>query len=206
VIAIVDYKCGNLFSLSRSFSYIGAEVKVTGSEEELRKSDKIVLPGVGAFGSAMDKLRERGLDRVVIDEAKKGKPLLGICLGMQLLCDLSYEFGVHQGLGLIHGEVADISGLIPTGLKIPHMGWNRLDFPQGKKKHPLFKHISDSAYVYFVHSFAAVKCGEAVIAAADYGAPLTAAIADKNVYGVQFHPEKSGSVGLDILRAFCEVV
>lgn len=206
MIAIVDYKCGNLFSLSRSFSYIGAEVKVTGSEEELRKSDKIVLPGVGAFGSAMDKLRERGLDRVVIDEAKKGKPLLGICLGMQLLCDLSYEFGVHQGLGLIHGEVADISGLIPTGLKIPHMGWNRLDFPQGKEKHPLFKHISDSAYVYFVHSFAAVKCGEAVIAAADYGAPLTAAIAHKNVYGVQFHPEKSGSVGLDILRAFCEVV
>ena len=205
MIAIVDYKCGNLFSLSRSFSYIGAEVMVTGSEEELRKSDKIVLPGVGAFGSAMEKLRERGLDKVVCDEARKGKPLLGICLGMQLLCDVSYEFGTHQGLGLIHGEIADISNMIPSGLKIPHMGWNRLDFPKGKEKNKLFKYTSDDSYVYFVHSFAGINCGDAVTATAEYGAPLTAALGDKNVYGVQFHPEKSGAVGLDILKAFCEI-
>ncbi len=207
MIAIVDYKCGNLFSLSRSLSFIGAEAVVTGDAELIRKCDKIILPGVGAFEAAAGKLKESGLDGVVCAEAARGKPLLGICLGMQLLCRVSYEFGTHKGLDLIPGEIVDIGGLIPPGrgLKIPHMGWNRLSFPAGREKSALFKYTPEGSYVYFVHSFAAASCGEAVIATTEYGAELTAAIAGGNVYGVQFHPEKSGTVGLGILRAFCEL-
>ena len=202
MIAIVDYGVGNLFSLRSSFSAIGAEAVVTSRAEDLRAADRIVLPGVGAFGDAADKLRRSGLDVPLCEEARAGKPLLGICLGMQLLFEKSYEYGEHAGLALLPGAIRPIAARIPAGYKIPHIGWNALRFTQPVS--PLFCHIHDGDYVYFVHSFAAEDCGECVIATAEYGAPLTAAAARGNVYGCQFHPEKSGAVGLAILRAFCE--
>ena len=203
MIAIVDYGVGNLFSLKSSLAVIGADTVVTSDEETLRRADKIILPGVGAFGDAAAKLRESGLDRVVKEEAEKGKPIMGICLGMQLLLDVGYEYGEHEGLGLIKGEIRPISDVIPKGLKIPHIGWNALHF--GENKHPLFKYINEGDCVYFVHSFYGTECDESVIATAEYGAPLTAAVAKDNVMGCQFHPEKSGDVGLNILRAFCDM-
>lgn len=202
MIAIVDYGVGNLFSLARSFAAIGVEVEITADPEKLRAADKILLPGVGAFGDAADKLRATGLDKVVIEQANAGKPLMGICLGMQLLFDEGLEYGCHKGLGLIPGRVISISEVIPQGLKIPHMGWNGLDF---QKESPLLSKIKDGDCVYFVHSFCAVDCDDAVIATAEYGAPVTAAVQRDNVFGCQFHPEKSGTVGLNILRAFAEV-
>ena len=202
MIAIVDYGVGNLFSLKSSLAAIGAEAAVTGEAEVLRKADKILLPGVGAFGDAADKLRATGLDRVVIEEAKSGKPLMGICLGMQLLFDRGFEYGEHEGLGLIPGEVRPIAEVIPADYKIPHIGWNALHFTEHKS--PLFRHIKEGDCVYFVHSFYAANCDESVIAAAEYGAELTAAVQRGNVCGCQFHPEKSGKVGLNILKAFCE--
>jgi len=202
MIAIIDYGVGNLFSLARSFAAIGVEVEITADPEKLRSADKILLPGVGAFGDAADKLRATGLDKVVIEQANAGKPLMGICLGMQLLFDEGLEYGCHKGLGLIPGRVISISEVIPKGLKIPHMGWNGLDF---QKESPLLSKIKDGDCVYFVHSFCAVDCDDAVIATAEYGAPVTAAVQKGNVFGCQFHPEKSGTVGLNILRAFAEV-
>ena len=201
MVAIVDYGVGNLFSLTSSLKFIGADVVVTSDAEVLRKSDRIILPGVGAFGDAADKLRKSGLDKVVIQEAKSGKPLMGICLGMQLLLEKGFEYGEHEGLGLIKGEIRPISDVVPSELKIPHMGWNALKF-EGEKS-PIFKYINEGDQVYFVHSFYATKC-DSVIATAEYGAFLTAAVGNKNVFGCQFHPEKSGKVGLNILRAFCE--
>ena len=203
MIAIVDYGVGNLFSLKSSLAFIGADATVTSDEAILRSADKIILPGVGAFGDAADKLRQCGLDKVVKDEAAKGKPIMGICLGMQLLLDKGFEYGEHEGLGLIKGEIRPISDVIPKGLKIPHIGWNALHF--GENKHPLFKYINEGDCVYFVHSYYGAKCEESVIARAEYGAMLTAAVAKDNVMGCQFHPEKSGEVGLNILRAFCEL-
>lgn len=202
MIAIVDYGVGNLFSLARSFAAIGVEVEITADPEKLRAADKILLPGVGAFGDAADKLRATGLDKVVIEQANAGKPLMGICLGMQLLFDEGLEYGCHKGLGLIPGRVISISEVIPQGLKIPHMGWNGLNF---QKESPLLSKIKDGDCVYFVHSFCATECDDAVIATAEYGAPVTAAVQKNNVFGCQFHPEKSGTVGLNILRAFAEV-
>lgn len=202
MVAIVDYGVGNLFSLKSSFEAIGVEVTVTSDAEVLEKAERIVLPGVGAFGDAAAKLRESGLDAVLCKEAKKGKPLMGICLGMQLLLEHSYEYGVHEGLGLIKGDIRPISEMIPEGLKIPHIGWNALHFP---KAHPLFRYLREGDYVYFVHSYHGVNCAESVIADTEYGATLTAAVAQGNVMGCQFHPEKSGDVGLNILRAFCEM-
>ena len=202
MIAIVDYGVGNLFSLESSFAAIGAPVTVTGDAKVLHEAERIVLPGVGAFGDAACKLRATGLDRAVIAEAEAGKPLLGICLGMQLLFDKSYEYGEHAGLGLIPGAVRPISEVIPANYKIPHIGWNALIY---KKPTPLFKYIREGDCVYFVHSFAAMDCEENVIATAEYGPELTAAVQRQNVFGCQFHPEKSGGVGLNILRAFCEV-
>ncbi len=203
MIAIVDYGVGNLFSLRSSFAAIGAEVTVTDDPCVLRAADKIVLPGVGAFEDAARKLRESGLDTVVIEEARAGKPLLGICLGMQMLFEYSYEYGKHKGLGLIPGSVRPIADVIPADLKIPHIGWNALSF--GEKKHSLFRYLEEGDHVYFVHSYYAAECEESVIARAEYGAPLTAAVARGNVMGCQFHPEKSGRVGLSILRAFAEM-
>ncbi len=202
MVAIVDYGVGNLFSLRSSLVAIGVETTVTGDPCVLRAADKIILPGVGAFGDAAAKLRESGLDTVIIEEAKKGKPIMGICLGMQLLLEKSYEYGEHEGLGLIPGKIRPIADVIPADLKIPHIGWNALSF--GKEKHPLFRYIEEGDHVYFVHSYYGANCEESVIATAEYGARLTAAVARGNVMGCQFHPEKSGDVGLAILRAFCE--
>jgi glutamine amidotransferase len=205
MIGIVDYGVGNLFSLKSSFAFIGAEAVVSASPEELAACDRIVLPGVGAFADAARKLREAGLRQTVIDEAMSGKPLLGICLGMQMLFERSFEYGEYEGLGLIAGAVKPIAPVIGPGIKVPHIGWNALRFPKDRPKCPLFRYIDEGSYVYFVHSYAAMDCGPDVIAWTDYGAPLVAAAAKGSVYGCQFHPEKSGEVGLNILRAFCEI-
>ena len=202
MIAIIDYGVGNLFSLESSFAAIGAEVTVTADPAVLRQADKLLLPGVGAFEDAAKKLRQAGLDAVVKEQAAYGKPLLGICLGMQLLFDKSYEYGCHEGLGLIPGAVKPIADVIPEGLKIPHIGWNALHF---QKDCPIFKETTEGDCVYFVHSFYAADCQDHTVATAEYGAPLTAAVAKGNVYGCQFHPEKSGAVGLKILKAFAEL-
>ena len=202
MIAVVDYGVGNLFSLSSSLSAIGAETVVTGDADVIRSADKILLPGVGAFEDAAKKLRESGLADVVCEEAKNGKPLLGICLGMQLLFEKSYEFGEFKGLGLIRGAVRPIADVIPAELKIPHIGWNALHI---RKESPIFRYVKENDCVYFVHSFYAADCEESVIATSEYGAELTAAVASDNVYGCQFHPEKSGAVGLSILKAFVEL-
>ena len=198
---IVDYGVGNLFSLSGSFAAIGEEAVVTSSPDVIAAADRIVLPGVGAFADAARKLRESGLDGVIAAAAKRGTPLLGICLGMQLLFDRSFEYGTHKGLGLIHGDVALIDDI--GDLKIPHIGWNALSFKG--VPHPLFRYIQNGDFVYFVHSFAAVNCADAVIADTEYGKRVPAAVAEGNVMGCQFHPEKSGEVGLSILRAFSEM-
>ena len=205
MIAIIDYGVGNLFSLKSSFAAIGAETVVTGDPAVIRSAEKLILPGVGAFGDAAELLRRSKLDKLVCEEAVSGKPLLGICLGMQLLFDYGMEYGRHEGLGLIPGSVRPISDYITAGYKIPHIGWNALRFPAGKPVNPMFKYINEGDCVYFVHSFCGAECGDSVIASAEYGAELTAAVARENVYGAQFHPEKSGSVGLNILRAFCEL-
>ena len=202
MIAIIDYGVGNLFSLESSFAAIGAEVTVTADPAILRQADKLLLPGVGAFEDAAKKLRQSGLDAVVKELAAKGKPLLGICLGMQLLFDESYEYGCHKGLGLIPGGVKPIADVIPKDLKIPHIGWNALHF---QKDCPIFREIKEGDCVYFVHSFYATSCEDFTVATAEYGVPLTAAVAKDNIYGCQFHPEKSGAVGLKILKAFAEL-
>ena len=203
MIAIIDYGIGNLFSLKSSFSRIGEQAVVTSDESVIKKADRIILPGVGAFEDAARKLRESGLDKVVLSEVQGGKALMGICLGMQMLFDKSYEYGEHKGLGLIKGEVVAMSGNIPSELKIPHMGWNKLDFVGEKDE--LFKYVNEGEFVYFVHSYYATGCDEALIATAEYGKPITAAVRQGNVWGCQFHPEKSGKVGLGILKAFCEI-
>ena len=202
MIAIIDYGVGNLFSLTSSFKYVGADVIVTSDVNEIKKADKIILPGVGAFGDAIKMLKASGLDKVVIEEAKAGKPLMGICLGMQLLFEKSYEYGEHEGLGLLKGSVVPMDGSIPSELKIPQIGWNGLIF---KKESPLFKYLKDGDFVYFVHSYYATDCDESLLATTEYGKELTAAVAYKNIMGCQFHPEKSGEVGLKILKAFCEM-
>jgi len=202
MVAIIDYGVGNLFSLRSSLREIGAEAVVTSDEKVIAEADRIILPGVGAFEDAARKLRESGMADVVKKEAAAGKPVMGICLGMQLMFDVGYEYGVHEGLGLIRGSVRPIADVIPEGYKIPHIGWNLLKF---KKESPLFKYIKEDDYVYFVHSYYAAECDESVIAVTEYGAELTAAVANGNVYGCQFHPEKSGSTGLKILKAFAEL-
>jgi len=204
MIAIIDYGVGNLFSLCSSLKYIGRDAVVTGDEAVIRRCDKMLLPGVGAFADAAGKLREGRLDEFIVKEAASGKPLLGVCLGMQLLFDKSLEFGAHAGLGLIPGAVVPINQSIPKKLKVPHIGWNALIF-QGGGKSSLFKYISEGDHVYFVHSYHTQPSGDAVIATTEYGAELTAAVASGNIYGTQFHPEKSGEVGLNILRAFAEI-
>ena len=203
MVVIVDYGVGNLFSLISSFKAIGVEAVATGDINLIKKADKIILPGVGAFEDASNKLFSSGLADVVIEQAKLGKPILGICLGMQMLFDCSYEYGVHKGLSLIKGQIKPISDVIPKDYKIPHIGWNALKF-KGEKS-PIFKYLNDGDHVYFVHSYYGADCDESVIATAEYGANLTAAVQNKNVFGCQFHPEKSGAVGLSILKAFCEM-
>ena len=202
MIGIVDYGVGNLFSLKSSIAMIGEEAVVTSDVNELEKADKIILPGVGAFGDAAAKLRASGLDREVIRLAEAGKYIMGICLGMQLLFDRSYEYGEHEGLGLIKGTVKDMRPVLPAELKVPHIGWNLLKF---KKQSPLFKYVKEGEFVYFVHSFYAAECDESVTAVTEYGTEITAAVEGGNVFGCQFHPEKSGKTGLAILKAFSEL-
>lgn len=200
MIAVVDYGVGNLFSLASSLRFIGAESVVTADPAVLRKADRLILPGVGAFGDAVDKLRQAGLEQVVLEEARSGKPLLGICLGMQLLFEAGEEFGEHRGLGLLAGRVVDMEGRLPPALKIPHIGWNALHLT---RESPLLGGVRGGDCVYFVHSFYAEGCDDSLIATAEYGRELTAAVQKGNVMGTQFHPEKSGEVGLRILKNFC---
>jgi len=194
---IVDYGVGNLFSLASSLKKIGEESLVTADPQIILSSDRVILPGVGAFADAMKKLVDSGLADVLYKVAARGVPVMGICLGMQLLFSRSFEYGEHKGLGLLDGEVRPIE--TSPALKIPHMGWNSIEFT---RPHPLFKYIKEGDAVYFVHSYHAVNCEDSVIARAEYGVPVTAAVAKGNVLGCQFHPEKSGDVGLNILRAF----
>lgn len=203
MLAIVDYGVGNLFSLHSSLNMIGVDSVITSDEKVLQSADRIILPGVGAFEDAIGKLRATGLEDVVKQQAATGKPMMGICLGMQMMFDRSFEYGEHEGLGLIPGDVVDMTPDITEGLKVPHIGWNALDMKQ--PDHPLFRYIQNGDFVYFVHSFYATKCGENTLATTEYGAPLTACVAKDNVIGCQFHPEKSGKIGLNILRAFCEM-
>lgn len=202
MIAIVDYGVGNLFSLRSSLAAIGVDAIVTGEKSEIKKADRIILPGVGAFSAAVRKLKETGLFDCVKEEAIQGKPLLGICLGMQMLFEKSFEGGESEGLGLLKGEVRPISDVIPKEYKVPHIGWNALTFC---KDSPLFRYIKEGDYVYFVHSYFASHAEESVTATAFYGAPLTASVGLGNIFGCQFHPEKSGEVGFRILRAFAEI-
>ncbi len=201
MIAIVDYGVGNLFSLNCSFKKVGAETVLAKDGKTIENADKIILPGVGAFADAAKKLKESGLGEVVREQVKKGKYVMGVCLGMQLLFDESHEYGVHEGLGILHGSVVPMRGYIDEGLKVPHIGWNSLHIEQPNF---LLKYCKEGDYVYYVHSYYASRCKDIVIATSDYGKPLTASVAKDNVLGCQFHPEKSGEVGLNILRAFCE--
>ena len=201
MIAIIDYGVGNLFSLKSSFAAVGAEAEVVSDPASLAAADRLILPGVGAFGDAMDKLTGTGMAEALLEETRKGKPVLGICLGMQLLFERSLEFGVHPGLGLLKGEVRPIREVIDPSLKIPHIGWNALHFV---RPCPLFRDVREGDAVYFVHSFHAADCEDSLIAVTEYSAPLTAAVRKGSVFGCQFHPEKSGSVGLLILKAFAE--
>ena len=202
MIAIIDYGCGNLFSISSSLRSLGIECKITGDKAEIAAADKIILPGVGAFGDAAKKLRDCGMDKLLRSLAAEGKPILGICLGMQLLFEKSFEYGSHAGLGLIKGYVGPLEGHIPNNLKIPHMGWNKLNLV---KDDPIFKYITPGDYMYFVHSFYARDCMESTLALAEYGAAVPAVVRSGSVYGMQFHPEKSGSKGLALLKAFSEI-
>ena len=202
MVGIIDYGVGNLFSLQSSLAAIGQKAVVSSDPEVMGKADHILLPGVGAFEDAVGKLRATGMDQMVYEAVKAGKPLMGICLGMQMLFEKSFEYGEHTGLGLLKGQVVPMEGYLPEKLKIPHMGWNALEITQPEGK--LFAGIKQGDYVYFVHSYYGANCAESVIATAEYGAELTAAVAHENVCGCQFHPEKSGAVGLNILRAFCE--
>ena len=200
MICIIDYGVGNLFSLKSSFNAIGAEIVVSGDENVIKSADKLVLPGVGAFGDASKKLFETGLDKVIKEQVQKGVPLLGVCLGMQMLFEKSLEYGEHKGLGLLKGQVVAID--LPKEYKIPHIGWNALHFT---KDSPLLKYIKPNDCVYFVHSYCAVDCSDSLIATTEYGKEITAIVGKGNVYGCQFHPEKSGDVGLNILKAFTQI-
>ncbi len=202
MIAIIDYGVGNLFSLRSSLESLGIEVTVTNDAKVLKKADKLILPGVGAFEDAAKKLKESGLREVVIEEAKNGKPLLGICLGMQMLFDRSFEYGCHEGLGLIKGDVVALESKIPLDLNIPHIGWNALEI---KQPSPILKYVNNGDHVYFVHSYFVDGLNPMTTATAEYGVSVTGAVQNGNVFGCQFHPEKSGKVGLAILKAFSEL-
>ena len=203
MIAVIDYGVGNLFSLTASLNYLGIENEVTADCKRLDAASAIILPGVGAFADAVAKLKAGGLDGALDAQVRAGKPVLGICLGMQMLFERSLEYGDHRGLGYIPGVVAPIAERLPAGAKVPHMGWNALQFTGSS---PLYKYLSGGEYVYFVHSYHATGCGDFATATAEYcGAALTASAERGNVYGTQFHPEKSGATGLKILRAFSEI-
>ena len=202
MIAILDYGVGNLFSLRSSLSCLGLESKLTADPGELQAADRIILPGVGAFGDAMDKLKDTGLVPLIREESQK-KPLLGICLGMQLLFDESCEYGRHEGLGFVPGRIASLAeDLEDKRLKVPHIGWNALRIVRDD---PLFKYVRDGEYVYYVHSFYGRDCAESTLATSEYGLTVTGVVRRGLVWGTQFHPEKSGDTGLRLLRAFGEL-
>ena len=203
MIAIIDYGVGNLFSLKSSLGMVGAQATVSGDAQVLAAADRLILPGVGAFGDARARLAQTGLDEVICREAARGKRILGICLGMQLLFERSFEYGEHTGLGLIPGEVVDMTPRLPSGLKVPHIGWNALHIQ--RPEHPLLRTVGQGEHMYFVHSFFADRCALDTLATTEYGIELPAAVARGNVMGCQFHPEKSGAAGLRLLRAFCEM-
>ena len=202
MVGIIDYGVGNLFSLQSSLKSVGQQVFVSGDPEQLSKADRLILPGVGAFGDAAQKLQQSRLDAFVRQQAEKGTPLMGVCLGMQLLFEKSYEYGEHEGLGLLKGQVVPMAGFLPDQLKIPHMGWNQLHKTNPQSK--LLSGIREGDYVYFVHSYFAQGCDDSLAAVTEYGKIMTAAVEKDNVFGCQFHPEKSGAVGMQILKAFCE--
>ena len=202
MIAIIDYGVGNLYSISHSLTSLGIENQVTRDEKAISQADKLILPGVGAFGDARKKLADTGMDQALLKRVREGAPLLGICLGMQLLFEKSYEYGVHPGLGLIPGEVCPLKEDIPKSLKVPHIGWNQLIFTG---ESPLLQYVQEGDSVYYVHSFYAKGAGDAVKAVSEYGVMVPGLVQKGNVFGAQFHPEKSGPVGLSILRAFGEV-
>ena len=205
MIAIIDYGVGNLFSLKSSLAHLGQEAVVTADPAVIRAADRLILPGVGAFGDAMAKLTATGLVPVIQEEAQK-KPLLGICLGMQLLFEKSCEYGEHRGLGLIPGEVCPLADdLTDPALKVPHIGWNAMDIVPGREDDPLFKYVKNGEYVYYVHSYYAKNCAASTLATSDYSIPVTGAVRQGLVYGTQFHPEKSGDTGLRLLKAFAEL-
>ena len=202
MIAIIDYGVGNLFSLQSSFAAIGQQAVVTGDAAKIADAERVILPGVGAFADAYEKLCRNGMDEAVRRAVASGKPVMGICLGMQLLFERSFEYGKYPGLGLLKGEVVGMEGRIGPGLPIPHIGWNALKICRSGG---VLKYVNEGDCVYFVHSFYADKCSDSVTATTDYGIDLTASVQRDNLYGCQFHPEKSGRVGLSILRAFCEL-
>ena len=202
MLVIVDYGVGNLYSLASSLRMLGVEYEVAAEPARLRGASHIILPGVGAFADAAEKLRQSGMWTALLEEARRGKPLLGICLGMQMLFDRSYEYGTHAGLGLIPGEVCPLIDDVAPGLKVPHIGWNRLDV---RRQDPLFRYFENGRHVYYVHSLYAKHCEDDTLATSDYSIPVTGAVRRGSVYGVQFHPEKSGDAGLGLLRAFAEM-
>ena len=208
MIAVIDYGVGNLFSLLSSLNYVGLDTKLTNDIEEIKNAKGIILPGVGAFGDAISNLEKYGLKDVLIDEAKNGKPFLGICLGMQMLFEKSYEYGEYEGLGLIDGIVEEIKKYIPenSDLKIPHMGWNSLAINDGFKDDKILKNIDNNEYVYYVHSYFAKTDTKNIVTYSEYGTKIPGIVKNENVYGMQFHPEKSGDTGLKLLKNWGELV
>lgn len=208
MIAIIDYGVGNLYSLSSSLQHLNIEAMITREPEDVIRADKIILPGVGAFEDAMLKLKDTGLVDLIIEQTAAGKPLLGICLGMQLLFEESHEYGRHKGLGLIKGTVASIQEDLnekdgnQLALKVPHIGWNKLMIKEGSENDPIFKYFKDGGYVYYVHSYYGRHCVENTIASSNYDLDIPGIVRNGSVYGMQFHPEKSGEVGLGLLKAF----
>lgn len=203
MIAIIDYGVGNLFSLSGSLAHLGIASVITDDPAEIDAAERVILPGVGAFGDAIDKLSQRGLISVLNRQVASGKPLLGICLGMQLLFERSFEYGEHTGLGYLAGSICPLNDDIPSGMKVPHIGWNSLRIV--KPDDPFMVNTREGDYVYYVHSFYAKGCSDSLVAGSDYGTFVPGVVHKGNVYGTQFHPEKSGSVGLNMLKAFYSV-
>ena len=208
MIAVIDYGVGNLFSLLSSLKYVGLDTKLTNNIEEIKNAEGIILPGVGAFRDAIGNLEKYGLKETLISEAKKGKPFLGICLGMQMLFEKSYEYGEYEGLGLINGTVEEIKKYIPenSDLKIPHMGWNSLIINDRFKDDKILKDVDNNEYVYYVHSYFAKIDMKNIVTYSEYGTKIPGIVKNENVYGMQFHPEKSGDTGLKLLKNWGELI
>ena len=208
MIAVIDYGVGNLFSLLSSLNYVGLDTKLTNDIEEIKNAKGIILPGVGAFRDAIGNLEKYGLKETLISEAKKGKPFLGICLGMQMLFEKSYEYGEYEGLGLINGTVEEIKKYIPknSDLKIPHMGWNSLIINERFKDDKILKDVDNNEYVYYVHSYFAKTDMKNIVTYSEYGTKIPGIVKNENVYGMQFHPEKSGDTGLKLLKNWGELI